>query len=195
MSLFVAVEAHSVAVTLRSSAHVAYRYTGSSGVVVGTCTGCRAPLARQGPSAFEPCVSMRHQSGRASRARYIPGPAALPFLWGPEEVSAQLATPRTKRREVRAGCRSSAQKQSRMQPLACFTSSPSGGGSSAPAGTAPDRSGLEILSCAAAAQEPMSAPSPPLPRPPLASKRRNWCLLDPTTGRWPEPFALFRAFR
>jgi len=108
---------------------------------------------------------MRRQSGRASRARCIPGPAALPFLWGPKEVSAQLATQRTKRRNVCAGCRSSAKKQSRMQPSAASTSSPSREGSADPAGTAQDRSGLEISRFAAAAQEPMSASSPPLPRP------------------------------
>ena len=173
----------SIAATLRTSGNISHRYIRSTGVVVGTYVGCRPRQPRAplwGPSITGQCVSILHPVGLASGARYKPGPSALPFRWGLEEASAELATPFSKRRNVCGGCRSSAERQSRLQRVAA--SDPAGGATAASASAEPDKvldlAGLQLLSFAASAQVPLL--QPPTNTPPTSPVRQP--LLTPPGG-------------
>lgn len=156
--------AHQTAEGLRQRGNSRYQYRHPSGVVLGTCSTCdesiRAPVKKRADTSTI-CVSVRHVSGQARAARYIPSPSIVHLLWPSEEVEAERSTPRGKRRKVCSGCRSSAERQSRSGRLVVAESDVcADDGPPSFLGEGPDVAGLEVLSVAASLQTPLRLPDP-----------------------------------
>lgn len=165
--------AHETAATLRQSSNRTHVSVHPTGVVLGTCSKCeyqgRAPSKKYRVAGNTPCLSARHKDGRPSDARYTPTPSLFHLLWPPEVAAVESDASPGKRRKICGGCRSSAQRQLRLERLRAADSAAAvdHGFPTITAG-GPAAAGLDLLSVAASTQPRLNIPALPEHRPPLA---------------------------